>query len=598
MDVLRDALRRGDVRADELDRAGRFVLTRLREAPEPPGLTIRLLGQCTTSWLGPALAAIAWGHGISCVVHEGGYDTVAQDVAGLDANRTTQSEVLILLPWHQRLLAPGDRSPASRVDDELAFWRAVWARAAEHRVARIIQVSYDWVSAGPGGHLLAAQPGGVIHMISGLNDAMRQALPSSAHFLSLEAVSGVMGRDRFYDARRYFWTKQPFSEAGVQLLAEHLFAAVRAATVGPKKALVVDLDNTLWGGLVGEVGPQGISLGDTPDGEAYTAFQVHLKALAQRGILLVACSKNNLRDAQEPFRTNANMILTLDDFAAFEASWGPKSAALERVAAKLALGLDSMVFFDDNAAEQELVRQTHPEVAVVNVPSDPAEYVRALERGLWFESVALTPEDAVRSSQYAAEARRREDPARSGSMDDYLRSLEMIGEVRPIADADLARVVQLLGKTNQFNLTTRRHAVEHVRELLSREGAFGLTLRLRDRFGEHGLVAVALCVPVQPRDADAPTILIDSFLMSCRVIGRTAEHLLMRELILEARRRGYSRVAGEYVATPKNPLVARFYEDMAFVRVEDGELQSVPSGVRYVRSTDGQLPATAVRAPE
>src|SRR5262249_9586515 len=202
----------------------------------------------------------------------------------------------------------------------------------------------------------------------------------------------------------------------------------------------LDLDNTLWGGVVGETGPLGIRLGDGPDGEAYTAFQKHVKRLTERGVVLAVCSKNNDADAREPFEKNSQMVLSLDDFAQFEASWDPKATAIRRISKSLQLGLDSFVFFDDNPAEQEHIRQALPEVTVVPVPEDPAEYIRTLDAGLWFEAVELTEEDRVRAEQYRVERRRRDTEAQFDSLDDYLASLEMVGDLRQIDEFDMDRV--------------------------------------------------------------------------------------------------------------------------------------------------------------
>ncbi len=225
---------------------------------------------------------------------------------------------------------------------------------------------------------------------------------------------------------------------------------------------MLDLDNTLWGGVVGETGPLGVALGESADGEAYRAFQKHVKALSKRGIVLAVASKNNAADGLEPFEKNPDMILGLDDIAAAEINWEPKGTTIRRIAETLSLGLDSFVFFDDNPAEREQVRQAIPEVAVAEVPAEPAEYARALQAGLWFEAASLTEDDRVRAEQYAVERKRRDLQQSAGSMEDYLRSLEMRADVREIDEADLMRVVQLLGKTNQFNLTTRRHTREDV----------------------------------------------------------------------------------------------------------------------------------------
>lgn len=374
-------------------------------------------------------------------------------------------------------------------------------------------------------------------------------------------MSGLSGRTAFYDRRRYHWTKQPFSEAGLVALAAHLGAGVRALTLGPKKVLVVDLDDTLWGGVVGERGAEGITLGDGPAGEAFVAFQRHLKGLAARGVALAVCSKNNLADAQEPFLRHAQMPLSLDDIACFVANWEPKPQNLRHIAQQLNLGLDSFVFFDDNPAEREAVRQALPEVGVVEVPADPAEYVDALQRGLWFEAVALTEEDRLRGASLRAEQQRSALQDRAASLDDYLRSLQMRARLGDVAEADLPRLVQLLARTNQFNLSTRRHGEAALRALLDAPRALGLSLRLADRFADHGLVALLLA---QPEAGDDGALRIDSFVMSCRVIGRGVEDFFVDALLQRARALGFERVIGEYIPSPRNGLVATLYPRLGF----------------------------------
>ena len=337
---------------------------------------------------------------------------------------------------------------------------------------------------------------------------------------------------------------------------------------------------------MGETGPLGIDIGDTAAGEAYKAFQEYLKDLAKRGCLLTVSSKNNPDDAREPFEKNPALPLKLNDFAAFEANWEPKSAAIRRMAQNLQLGLDSFVFFDDNPAEREHVRQALPEVEVVDVPEEVALYVRALDSCGWFETLDVTEEDVARTAQYQAEAQRRELQGSFGSMEDYLKSLDMFGEVGPVGDVDLARVVQLLGKTNQFNLTTRRHSLAVVQEMLSTPASIGITVRIQDRFADYGLVAVILGVP-EP-DSEIPTLRIDTWLMSCRVIARSVEEFCLNCLVDEARTLGYQRLIGEYIPTKKNLLVADLYDRLGFRRTATG----VDAAVRYELDTSSLMPAT------
>ena len=558
--LLRDALRRGQLDAPGIDQAGRFIQKETRALnDEARPLRILVLGQCTTSWLSTALTAVAFGHDVRAQVSDGGYDNILQDLAALQV--AERPDVVVLLPWNQRLLGSTGASSA-RIANEIDFWQQAWDLIHRSAGARLLQVGYDWVTPGAAGHHLGGLLEGEVHLIREVNAALRQNLPPAAFFLDLEQVSGTMGRAAFYDPRRYYWTKQPFSEAGAAYLAKHLLAGVRALTTGPKKVLVLDLDNTLWGGVVGETGPLAIELGENADGEAYRRFQRHVKELTRSGCVLAVASKNNLPDAREPFEKNGEMILRLDDFAAFEASWEPKSVMLERIAMTLNLGTDSFVFFDDNPFEREQIRQALPEVEVVDVPGDPAAYVRALQDGLWFETTGVTDADRARAEQYAVERQRRNERVTFHSIEEYLSSLDMEGHVRPIDEADLPRVIQLLAKTNQFNLTTRRHTREEVLHLLSLPDAIGLTLRVKDRFGDYGLVSVVLAVPLD--EVDGKTLRIDTWLMSCRVIARTVEEFFFTVLLDRSRRLGYRKIIGEYIPTKKNGLVKDLYPRFGF----------------------------------
>ncbi len=558
--LLQQGLRRGVFDSDSLDQVGRLLMRHSASfPPEPKPLSVLLVGQFTTSWLVPALTAVAWGRARATVVREGGYDNIIQDLASL----TPPPDVVVLAPWKQRVLGKDDRSTQQRIDDELGFLSQAW-NLVSRSGSRLVQIGYDWEHPGPLGHHLSASPGGSVNIIRQLNDQVRRSLPQGAYFVDLEQVSGEVGRQSFYDPRSYFWTKQPFSRAGVARLCEHVWAGIRAVTTGPKKVLVLDLDNTIWGGVVGEVGAMGVGLGDTPEGESFRAFQREASGLAARGVVLAACSKNNPADAREVFEKNPDMILKLTDFASFEATWDPKPEVLRRIAKTLRLGLDSFVFFDDNPAEREHVLQSLPEVEVVNVPADPAGYVRALQAGLWFESAGVTEADRMRKEQYRDEQQRREMEQSAGSVEAYLESLQMVADVRTLDDQDMERAVQLLGKTNQFNLTTRRHTAEVVRRMIAQPRSVALTLRLCDRFGDAGLVALLLATPLP--EAKPSTLQIDTWLMSCRVIARTVEDFSLNYLVETAKTLGYQRLQGEFIPTAKNQLVADLYDRFGFTR--------------------------------
>ena len=248
---LRQGLRRGQLAPADTIQAGRLLLKHLPNLDAEPSPRIQILGQFSTSWLTTALAAVSAGRGVTALVSDGNYDNVLQD--SLDLTRTF--DVVVLVPWHHRLFAGTDRSLDRRVEDELVFWKQVWNQVAER--SRLLQVGYDWVHPGGMGHFLGAAGDGHVNLVRLINLQLRQHLPEGAFFVDLEQVSGGMGREAFYDPRNYFWSKHPLSERGTVRLAEHIWAGVRAVLSGPKKVLVTDLDNTLWGGVVGEVGPLG-----------------------------------------------------------------------------------------------------------------------------------------------------------------------------------------------------------------------------------------------------------------------------------------------------------------------------------------------------
>jgi FkbH-like protein len=553
---LRLALCRGDLDATTLERAARLLAATTSSGTSLHEILV--LGQCTTSWVTQGLPALLLAEGVEASATEGQYDNVMQELMSREA-AGQRPRVVVLLPWTTRLLAATGASLSDRVSEQIAFWRQCWNRC-QSMGASVVQIGYDWTRTGPLGLHLSAREGDIA-AIREANRLLRENMPAGGYFLDLESVSGQLGRSRFYDPRQYHWTKQPFSSEGCFELGRAIASSIRAILTGPRKVLVLDLDNTVWGGVVGETGPLGVELGESPAGEAYRAFQAYAKRLSDRGVLLAVASKNNPDDAREPFTGNPAMLLSLDDIAAFEASWDPKEAALRRIARTLNLGTDSLVFFDDNPAEREHIRQALPEVAVPEVPEDPAEYIDALERGRWFEAIGLTDEDRIRSSQYQQERKRRDLESSAGSMEEYLDSLQMVADVREIGDEDMPRVVQLLGKTNQFNLTTRRHSEAQVREMLAMPMSLGFTIRLADRFGDHGLIAIVLGGPMP---SDPTCLLVDTWLMSCRVIGRTTEQFTLQQILSRGKHLGYRTVVGEYIPTRKNMLVKDLLPRLGF----------------------------------
>lgn len=303
------------------------------------------------------------------------------------------------------------------------------------------------------------------------------------------------------------------------------------------------------GGVIGEDGLSGIKLGGSGDGEAFVTFQEYVLELKRRGIILAVCSKNNPADAREPFEKHPEMRLSLEDFAAFEASWDPKPDGLQRIAESLGIGMSALTFVDDNPVERQAIRLLLPEVDVVTLPEDPALYPRALSQYLSFEAASFTAEDVVRTEQYRARDEATALASSAGSLEEFLLSLDQRVTVRSFNEVDLNRIHQLIGKTNQFNLTTRRHSRDQLAAFMVEPGAVHFTVRIRDRFADQGIVGLLIA-----RRGD-DCLDVDTLLMSCRVIGRTVETEMLHQLTRRALADGYATVRATFIPTGKNAMV-------------------------------------------
>jgi FkbH-like protein len=324
------------------------------------------------------------------------------------------------------------------------------------------------------------------------------------------------------------------------------------------KVLVTDLDNTLWGGVIGEDGMAGIQVGAEYPGAAYQALQRALLDLSRKGILLSVCSKNNLDDAMEALEQHPGMLVRAKHFAAMRINWTDKAQNLREIARELNIGIDALAFLDDNPFEREQVRAALPEVTVIDLPKNPLEYASAVRNCAVFERLALSAEDQQRTEMYAAQKQRAGAEQNFQSKEDFFRFLEQEAELEPVSDLTLARVAQLTQKTNQFNLTTRRYTESQIAEMAKKAEWHIFSIRVRDRFGDHGLVGVAITHDVGEQCE------VDTFLLSCRVIGRTVETALLAYLAESAAQRGRKRLEGWFLPTRKNAPARDFYEQHGF----------------------------------
>jgi FkbH-like protein len=521
-------------------------------------VTLGVVGNATLEHLVPLLVGSAARHGIAltCVAAEFGQTIQEALSSGSLVNRANPDAVLLALDFRG---LPLDREP-------LAFLNAVRAGFREHAGAPCIVQTLAPPPETLFGHLDALIPDTMRARCTAFNRALVETIGGSGDVLfDVAALAETVGLGRWHSPKEWNLAKLPFDNRFLPLYADHVGRLLGALRGKSRRCLVLDLDHTLWGGAVGDAGPGGITLGQgDATGEAFLAVQALALALRERGVLLAVSSKNDDAIARAPFREHPDMLLREDHIAVFQANWDDKARNLRAIAAELELGLDALVFVDDNPAERELVRRELPDVAVPELPDDPALFPRTIAAAGYFESIAFSAEDRLRAGYYQAGARRVMLRERSGDLTAYLASLEMRITFAPFDAAGRNRIAQLINKSNQFNLTTRRYSAVDVAGLEDDPQVATLQVRLIDRFGDHGMISVVIC-RVRDRDWE-----IDTWLMSCRVLGRGVEAMVLRELVLLARARGIHRLRGRYLPTERNALVREHYRKLGFTLTETG----------------------------
>ena len=523
-----------------------------------------LIANSTIDFIIPAIVGtgLRYGLAIECVTGPFGQTMQAALDADSAVNAARCDAVLLALDHHSYAIGstPGDADHAqAAIDSALTQLDAMTGGLRPHCPTLIVQ------SVPPPADTLlgsfdAVLAGSDLNQIAALNQALAlRCADGSLHLLDVAALAARVGLGAWHDPIAWNMAKQPFAYHLIPFYADALCRLIAAIRGKSRKVLVLDLDNTLWAGVIGDDGMAGINLaqGDAT-GEAHLALQRYALALRECGVVLAVSSKNTDEVARQVFREHPDMLLREAHLAVFQANWDDKASNLKAIAQSLNVGLDALVFVDDNPAERALVRQKLPQVAVPELPDDPAWYVRTIAAAGYFEAAGFADEDLRRASFYADNARRVELQAASGDIDDYLRSLGMTIRFAPFDAAGRARIAQLINKSNQFNLTTRRYSEAEVAALADDDAVITLQVRLEDRFGDNGMISVVIC---RTRGTDWE---IDTWLMSCRVLGRRVEQVVLDQLAALARARGAKRLVGIYRPSGRNTIVADHYAKLGF----------------------------------
>jgi FkbH-like protein len=555
----------------EILRKQRSLRKSLLEQDGLAEVRVAILGGSTTAETKNLAELFLLKSGIRPVFHESEYNKYFEDAVVDDsALREFKPDIAYIHTSQVNLLhAPRLFAPEEHVDQslerELARYRAIWERLTGDLKCMVIQNNFDLPPVRSLGGLDSTEAFGRSNFIGRLNLAFAEAARRNPKLVinDIHHLSARIGLDQWFDREYWFSYKMAVAPAANVHLAHQVAKLVRAILGRTRKCLVLDLDNTLWGGVIGDDGVDRIVLGqESARGEAFTAFQQHCAQLAERGILLAVASKNEEANARQGF-SHRDMVLKLDQIAAFKANWDPKPGNIAAIAKELNIGVDSLAFIDDNPAERALVSGQLQSVAVPDAGEDVGRFAEFLDREGYFEVCRLTRDDAERGRFYSENKVRAELESKFADYGDFLSSLDMKAEIGAFAPPYLDRIAQLTNKTNQFNLTTKRCTLAEIEAMASDPDYITLYGRLADRFGDNGLVTV-----VSGRIA-GDSLEIDLWLMSCRVLKRDMENAMLDALIERARERGVTRIVGSYLPTAKNAMVADHYGKLGFTRLLD-----------------------------
>lgn len=544
-------------------RALRRTLSAQEALPEQ---RIAILGGSTTAEVRDMLELFLLHGGIRPLFYESQYNQYAEEALFANPALDAFCPDIVYIHTssvnvsHYPALTADAAAVAQALDAQFERFRAIWTRLKETYGCVVIQNNFEAPHSRPLGNLDGTDLHGRTHTINELNRRFAEYARAHEGFYinDIHYLAAWFGLARWYDRKLWHAYKYAMSLDAIPYLAHGLASQIKALRGHSKKCLVLDLDNTLWGGVIGDDGLGGIHIGPASAlGEAHAELQTYLKALKERGVMLAVCSKNETATAEQGF-SHPDSVLHRDDFAAFAANWERKDSNLQALAAQLNIGLDSLVFLDDNPVERELVANALPAVAVPNIGSDAAEFVGILDRAGLFELPRLAAEDMQRHRYYADNAQRTQQAGEFEDYDAFLRSLAMQAEIKPFAPLYLERITQLCNKTNQFNLTTRRYTQPDIAAIAVSPAHIALYGRLKDKFGDNGLIAVVIAA------LDQRELHIDAWLMSCRVLKRGMEYALFECLLQAAKTRGVEWIYGYYYPSPKNGMVSTLYRELGF----------------------------------
>ncbi len=530
--------------------------------------SLAILGNCATQHLAKAIKGYAYEEKIALHVFDADYNQI--DAQVMDNN----SELYQMTPdftlfWlcteklYEAFCQSTNRSDfANQIITSLEGY---WNRVNQQYKTTILQFNFTQIDDRVFGNYGNKTPDSFLFQIRKLNYLLMEKCTQykNVFIIDIEYLQQIYGEDGIKENKMYYIAKMPLSTKILPEVAKQTIDVIKAMKGKMKKCVILDLDNTLWGGVIGDDGLENIQIGELGLGHAFSEFQMWLKELQKRGIILAVCSKNEEVVAKEPFLHHPEMVLHMEDIAMFVANWEDKASNIKKIQDTLNIGMDSIVFFDDNPFERNLVKSMIPDITVPDLPEDPSQYLEYVKLLNLFETAAYSETDKNRTKQYQEEIGRVNLQKQFSSYSEYLESLEMVAEAKPFDKFHFSRIAQLTQRSNQFNLRTVRYTEQEIEQLAKEKEHLTLYFTLKDKFGDYGLISVVV-LDKQPEN----TLFISEWLMSCRVLKRGMEEFILDEIIRTAEENGFKKVIGEYIRTPKNNMVSELYKKMGFHEVE------------------------------
>ncbi len=552
-------------------------------------MKVAVLGDSATQFLNQAIRGSGFESGIDLEVYEADFNQIERQVFDSSSELYAFAPDIIiiffcshkLLSKYNKLLADDEERLA---DEQMELVGKITNTISGQTNAKILYYNYSEIDDNIFCNYAGKISSSFLFQLRKLNYELMLFAARYANFfiVDISSIQNRVGKSAFFQSSVYINTEMVLSMDILPVVAAKTIRLINSLSGNFKKCLILDLDNTLWGGIIGDDGIENIQLGSLGIGKAFTEFQYWIKKLQRRGIILTVCSKNTESVAKEPFEKHPDMVLRLSDIAVFVANWENKADNIKQIQSILNIGFDSMVFLDDNPFERNMVRENIAGITVPELPEDPAEYLEFLYTLDLFETTSFSSGDAERTKQYQVEAERTVLQKTFTNEADFLKNLHMVSVVEPFNKFNTPRVAQLSQRSNQFNLRTVRFTESDIERLVSEPESFSFTFTLEDRFGDNGMI----CVIVLKKENDT-ILFIDTWLMSCRVLKRGMEQFVLNSIVGFAKKEGYSFLKGEYIETAKNAMVKNHYPSLGFAASGNYWLLSVDfynSGESFIKN--------------